>query len=113
MEEIKVLTKEDFFDIKNPNKVRGLVGSFTRNRAFHMKDGKGYDFLADIVLCLDKLNPQAAQRILVPLTKYERYKKDLREKMKASLSRINQTKNISTNIFETTSRALHLKEGDK
>ncbi|MDD4520141.1 MAG: aminopeptidase N [Alphaproteobacteria bacterium] len=113
LEEIKALTKEDFFDIKNPNKVRGLVGSFTRNRAFHFPDGKGYDFLADIVLRLDNLNPQAAQRILVPLTKYERYKKELREKMKASLTRINQTKNISTNIFETTSRALHLKEQEE
>ncbi|KAH7284500.1 hypothetical protein KP509_34G056800 [Ceratopteris richardii] len=49
------------FDIKNPNKVYYLVGGFCASAVnFHAKDGSGYNFLGDIVLKLDELNPQVA-----------------------------------------------------
>ncbi|MCD4744588.1 MAG: aminopeptidase N, partial [Desulfobacteraceae bacterium] len=50
------------FSIKNPNKVRSLIGSFAMFNPvnFHQKDGKGYDFVGEQVKILDKINPQIA-----------------------------------------------------
>lgn len=39
--------------------VYSLIGGFCTSAVnFHAKDGSGYKFLADVVLQLDKLNPQ-------------------------------------------------------
>ena len=45
--------------------IRGLLaGSFAANHwAFHGADGRGYRFLADMILAADKLNPQTAARL--------------------------------------------------
>ena len=60
----KGLTKHALFSMKNPNKVRALLFSFTGNPAnFHRADGTGYDFIAGKVLELDRLNPQIAARL--------------------------------------------------
>lgn len=41
------------------SQVYSLIGGFCASAVnFHAKDGSGYKFLADIVLELDKLNPQ-------------------------------------------------------
>src|SRR5690606_33297521 len=57
---VRELTKHADFTLKNPNRVRALVGAFAMsNQArFHAKDGSGYAFLTDLVLDLDALNPQ-------------------------------------------------------
>jgi len=46
------LEKHPAFSIKNPNKVRALIGSFVAANplCFHAADGKGYAFLVDKVL---------------------------------------------------------------
>ena len=63
---VKKLTQHPLFSIKNPNKVRALIGQFAVTNAvnFNRPDGKGYDFVADRVLELDAFNPQMAARIL-------------------------------------------------
>jgi aminopeptidase N len=49
------------FTLQNPNRVRALVGSYSRNVSlFHQADGSGYRKLAEIILELDTLNPQIA-----------------------------------------------------
>ena len=60
--QVKDLLKHSAFDIKNPNKVRSLVGSFASLNplCFHASDGSGYEFLANIVIEIDKFNPQVA-----------------------------------------------------
>ena len=40
---------------KVPNLVRSLIGVFARNyKYFHAKDGKGYSFVADKIIEIDK-----------------------------------------------------------
>ena len=62
------------FDIKNPNRVRSLIGAFTGNPAvFHEKSGAGYRLLADFVIKLDAINPQIAARLLTALGTWRRF----------------------------------------
>lgn len=59
VENVKSLLKHPAFDLHNPNKVYSLIGGFCGSPVnFHAKDGSGYKFLGEIVLQLDKLNPQ-------------------------------------------------------
>lgn len=52
------------FDWTIPNRVFTLGGFFFANPAgFHTADGAGYEFLADVVLKLDGINPQVAARL--------------------------------------------------
>ena len=62
---VKSLIKHPDFKLKNPNKVRALIGAFCAGNPaqFHALDGEGYAFLADHVLALDKFNAQVASRM--------------------------------------------------
>ena len=67
------LTRHPLFSIKNPNKVRALIGTFAMANpvSFNRPDGRGYEFLADRVLEIDAFNPQVAARLLVGLPQLE------------------------------------------
>ncbi len=58
--EVVKLTEHESFDIKNPNKVRSVIGAFCHQNlvGFHHESGSGYQFLADNVITLNKINPQ-------------------------------------------------------
>jgi aminopeptidase N len=59
VENVQKLLNYPAFDLHNPNNVYSLIGGFCRSPVnFHAKDGSGYKFLGDIVLQLDKINPQ-------------------------------------------------------
>ena len=63
---VKKLTRHPLFSIKNPNKVRALIGTFAMANPvnFNRPDGRGYEFVADRVLEIDAFNPQIAARLL-------------------------------------------------
>ena len=62
------------FTMKNPNRVRAVVGSFAANLpAFHAADGSGYRFVGEIALALDGANPQLAARLLTAFNDVRRY----------------------------------------
>src|SRR5690606_10309907 len=56
LERVKALVDHPSFDIRNPNKVRSLIGVFCNLNSvnFHRADGAGYSFLADKILELDR-----------------------------------------------------------
>ena len=62
------------FTIANPNRLRALAGSFapTSGRST-TRSGRGYRFLADMILAADKLNPQVAARLVPPLGRWRRF----------------------------------------
>ncbi|MFD1333941.1 aminopeptidase N C-terminal domain-containing protein, partial [Methylopila musalis] len=65
LDRVKALMAGPRFDIRNPNRVRSLVGAFGGNPTqFNRADGAGYAFVAETVLTLDRINPQVAARIL-------------------------------------------------
>jgi aminopeptidase N len=96
------------FTLRNPNRVRSLIGAFgMRNPVgFHRADGKGYVFLADFIMELDKLNPQVSARLLTPLTQWRRYDNARQEIMRAQLQRILDCGYCSKDVYEVVSKSL-------
>ena len=108
LEEIKQLVKHRDFDIKNPNKVRSVVGSlaFGNPSVFHQADGKSYEFLSDQIIALNDLNPQMAARMANAFSSWKRYDLDRQEKMKAALEKILAYKTLSKDVFEIVNKTL-------
>jgi aminopeptidase N len=96
------------FSLRNPNRVRSLVGAFCTGNPvrFHAADGRGYRFLADRVLELDPLNPQIASRLLRSLIRWRRFDQRRQGLMRAELERVLATEPLSKDAFEVASRAL-------
>ena len=104
---VRALAAHPDFDLKNPNRVRALVGAFAANQVrFHDAKGEGYRFLADIVIALDPANPQVAARIAGPLGQWRRHDMGRQALMKAELRRILALPGLSTNTFEMVSKSL-------
>jgi aminopeptidase N len=95
------------FTLSNPNRLRALVSAFASNqRAFHAASGEGYRFLADMILAVDKLNPQTAARLVPPLGRWRRFDEGRAALMKAELGRIVGTPGLSKDVFEQASKSL-------
>lgn len=106
---VRSLMEHEDFDIKNPNKVRSLIGAFSSANAvnFHCADGSGYKLLADIVLELNSVNPQLASRMLTPLTHWRKFSLTA-EHMEAQLQRIMGEPDLSKDVYEVVSKSLNL-----
>lgn len=105
---VKNLLNHPAFNIKNPNRVRSLIGAFCHGNpaAFHDESGEGYAFLADQVLRLDKLNPQVAARMAGALSRWKRYDEKRQGLMKKALERIEEEKGLSNDVYEIVSKSL-------
>ncbi|MCP1328284.1 aminopeptidase N C-terminal domain-containing protein, partial [Halomonas sp. 707D4] len=106
LERVEYLMDHPAFSIKNPNKVRALIGAFTQNRVnFHRLDGQGYRLLADVVIELNRLNPEIAARLITPLTRWQRFDESRQALMRQELARIKQEP-LSSNVYEVVEKAL-------
>ncbi|WP_336232870.1 aminopeptidase N [Thalassospira sp. CH_XMU1458] len=105
---INDLMSHPAFTMRNPNKVRALIGAFAMGnpRHFHAKDGSGYAFYADRLIELDDINPQVAARLCAPLGKWAKYDADRADKMKAELNRILAKPEISRDLYEIASKSV-------
>jgi aminopeptidase N len=108
LQNLKKLMRDSAFDIKNPNKVYALIGTFGQRNPvnFHAKSGEGYAFLREVVQQLDKLNPQVAARMVNPLTSWKRYDKERQELMQEQLELLLQDKKMSRDLYELVSKSL-------
>ncbi|PYC04507.1 aminopeptidase N [Pseudomonas protegens] len=108
LERVKALMQHPAFNLKNPNKVRALVGAFAGQNLinFHAADGSGYRFLADLVIQLNGFNPQIASRQLAPLTRWRKYDSARQALMKGELERIRASGDLSSDVFEVVSKSL-------
>ena len=108
LSEIETLMAHPDFTLRNPNRVRSLVGAFAQGNPaqFHDLSGAGYAFLADRVIELDALNPQIAARLVSPLSRWRRYDSERQSIMKAQLERIQRQDNLSTDVGEIVGKSL-------
>ena len=108
LQRVQQLMEHPAFTLKNPNKVRALIGAFAGQNLvnFHAADGSGYRFLADLVIELNRLNPQIASRQLAPLTRWRKYDSARQALMKAELERIRNSGELSSDVFEVVSKSL-------
>ncbi len=107
-ERVQVLLEHPAFTLRNPNRVRALIGAFCQGNPaqFHRADGAGYRFLAEQVLELDPLNPQVAARLVQPLTRWQRFDKQRQKLMRGELERIRAAEQLSIDVREVVSKAL-------
>ncbi|KAK3004814.1 hypothetical protein RJ639_017927 [Escallonia herrerae] len=107
VEDVRKLLSHPAFDLRNPNKVYSLIGGFCGSPVnFHAKDGSGYKFLGELVVQLDKLNPQVASRMVSAFSRWKRYDENRQELAKAQLEMIMSTNGLSENVFEIASKSL-------
>ncbi|MCP5072930.1 MAG: aminopeptidase N [Rhodobacteraceae bacterium] len=97
----QTLTAHPDFNIKNPNRLRSVLGTFSFNHAgFHRADGAGYAFFADWLLKLDPLNPQTTARMCGAFETWRRYDEARQGLMRAQLQRIADTAGLSKDTSE-------------
>jgi aminopeptidase N len=107
LETVRILLGHPDFSLTNPNRLRSLVGAFAANqRWFHAADGSGYRLLADQLIAVDRINPQSAARLAVPLGRWRRFDAARGALMRAELERIIAAPGMSTDVLEMASRAL-------
>ncbi|MCB1801899.1 MAG: aminopeptidase N [Gammaproteobacteria bacterium] len=107
LDDVRRLMQHPAFSMRNPNKVRALIGAFANANPvrFHAADGSGYAFLQEQVLALDPANPQIAARLLRAMSRWRRYDDARQEHMRAVLETIAKSK-VSKDVYEIASKSL-------
>ncbi|HSX55362.1 MAG TPA: aminopeptidase N [Sphingomonas sp.] len=106
-EAVEELARHRDFTLSNPNRARALVGAFAINqRAFHSGEGRGYRFVADQLIALDKLNPQTAAKLVPPLGRWKRFDDTRAAMMRAELERILGVPGLSKDMTEQVGKSL-------
>jgi aminopeptidase N len=107
VDQVLKLAQHADFTMNNPNRLRSLVGVFGGNHwAFHSADGRGYAFLADMIVAADKLNPQIAARLVPAFGRWRRFEPKRAEMMRQALERIVATPGLSKDVYEQASKSL-------
>jgi len=105
--DIEALMQHQAFDVKNPNKVRSVIGGFAGNtECFHDAEGAGYQLVADMISKLNALNPQIAARLVTLFADWKRYEPQRRTLIQNALKSILSTPDLSRDVFEMAERAL-------
>ncbi len=107
VDRVRVLMKHPFFDIRNPNRVRALIGAFSANHLrFHSAEGRGYVLVGEAVRTLDGINPQVAARMAGAFENWRRYDTNRQQRMRAELEAMLAMPERSSNIFEVAGKML-------
>ena len=74
VDQVRAILDGPLWQPRNPNRVRAVFGSFTRNNpvAFHRTDGAGYALFFHWLPQLDQINPQVAARQLTAVEAWRR-----------------------------------------
>ena len=106
--QVQRLMEHAAFSMKNPNKVRALIGTFCQGNPanFHAADGSGYAFWAAQVRALDALNPQVAARLARAAAQWKKLESGRRALLRAGLQSIAAHPGLSKDTFEVVSKSL-------
>jgi aminopeptidase N len=106
--QVQALMQHPDFTLKNPNRVRALIGAFAHGNParFHDPSGAGYRFLTDRVLELDPLNPQVAARMVSALSRWRRFDASRQAMMSSELERLQAQPGLSRDVAEIVSKSL-------
>jgi len=104
---VRALMSHPAFDIKNPNRVRALIGAFSANQLrFHAADGSGYALVGETVRALDKINAQVAARMAGAFETWRRFDPSRQALIRSELESILKSPGLSSNMFEVASKML-------
>ncbi len=108
LETVQKLLAAPGFDRDNPNRLRAIFGAFVMGNPaeFHRVDGHAYDFWVDQIITIDATNPNLAARLARALDRWPQFTQPLQIAMKTALTRLAQTKGLSTGTLEIVNKAL-------
>jgi aminopeptidase N len=108
LDQVKRLLEHPAFNLKNPNKVRALIGAFAHGNpaGFHAADGSGYEFIGDRIVELDPLNPQVAARLVSAFNRWRKFDPSRQLQIINQLQRIAGVAGLSRNVREIVEKSL-------
>ncbi|WP_019223731.1 aminopeptidase N [Bartonella rattaustraliani] len=108
LDHVQKLTQHPLFSKDNPNRVRSLIGVFASNNltGFNRADGASYDFLCQIILEIDKKNPQLAARLLTMTRSWRQLEPLRQQKFEAALKTIVAAPKLSSDVADIINRLL-------
>ncbi|MGC2410679.1 MAG: aminopeptidase N [Methyloceanibacter sp.] len=107
VETVRALLSHPKFSLKNPNRVRALIGSFAHANpiGFNRADGAGYEFLASSALDIDRFNPHLGARLLGAFESWRTLEPGRQALAKATLEQLASTE-LSTDSYEIVTKTL-------
>lgn len=108
LQRIHALMAHPAFSMKNPNRVRALIGTFAgaNPTRFNAADGSGFAFVADAVLELDAFNAQVAARLLSSFRSWRSLEPGRRDQARLALERIAAAPRLSPDVSDIATRCL-------
>ncbi|WP_083594177.1 aminopeptidase N [Aurantimonas sp. 22II-16-19i] len=96
------------FTMRNPNRVRALVGTFAASNqvAFHRPDGAGYRWVAEKLAALDRINPQISARIATTFRAWRSFERGRRSQLEQTLRQLSEIKGLSKDLQDIVDRSL-------
>ncbi|MXZ32917.1 MAG: DUF3458 domain-containing protein, partial [Gammaproteobacteria bacterium] len=106
--QVQGLLRHPDFEIRNPNKVRAVIGAFCGQNHinFHDASGAGYEFLGEQAMQLDAINPQIAARLITPLTRWRKFDAERQQMMREQLRRIGDREGVSRDVSEIVQKSV-------
>ncbi len=107
VETVRALLAHPKFSLKNPNRVRALLGTFVHGNptGFNHADGEGYALLADTALEIDRFNPHVAARLLGAFESWRILEPLRRARAKETLERLARQE-LSTDSYEIVTKTM-------
>ena len=104
---VEALTQHSAFDLKNPNRVRAVIGVFAAQNlgAFHAPDGSGHTLLAGFIEKADALNPALAARLATTFDQWRILEDTAQLSAKSTMENL-MAGSLSKNTADILSRSL-------
>jgi aminopeptidase N len=108
LERVTALLSRPAFSFTNPNRVRSVIHSYCMGNpaGFHIRNGRGYQFWAEMVQKLDAINPQIAARLARALDRWTVFAEPYQEHMHDALEVVAASKTLSADVREVIVKAL-------
>jgi len=105
---IEKLMEHPAFSMKNPNRVRSVLGQFAMNNptGFNAANGKGYDLMAARIGELDRINPQVAARLLTAYRSWRALEPKRRKLAQGALKQLSAQTELSRDSRDILDRML-------
>ncbi|KIH77465.1 aminopeptidase N [Geoalkalibacter ferrihydriticus] len=105
---VSQLLQHPAFTLRNPNRVRSLLGAFSQGNPvhFHAASGAGYRLLGEHVCKIDAFNPQLAARLVSAFNHWRRYDAQRQMLMKEQLEQILDQPGLSRDVREVAGKSL-------